>query len=215
MRVIIGGCGRVGSMLAAKFAAESLEVSVIDKDPAALRRLGAGFRGTTVHGMVFDQEALQEAGIERADIFVAVTSGDNSNVVSATVAREVYRVPTVVARIFDPRRAKIYRRLGIQTVSSVSWATNEIMSLALHSSLVRDVVLGDGEVQLVKFSVPPRLNGRTFADLSSPGELLPVAVVRGGQSFVASPQIEIYEGDIVEIAVLTSAMDRFERLIAP
>ncbi|MBI5232390.1 MAG: TrkA family potassium uptake protein [Coriobacteriales bacterium] len=215
MRIVIGGCGRVGALLTARFESQGYEVAVIDKDPSSFKRLGKGFKGDTVRGMVFDREALDAAGIDRCDSYVAVTSGDNSNIVSATVARDVFRVPKVVARIFDPRRAQIYRRLGIQTVSSVSWAANEILSLVMHQALVRDVVLGDGEVQLVKFSVPPRLTGRTLADLSSPGELLPVAVVRGGQSFIATSQAEIREGDIVEVAVLTTAMDRFQRLIAP
>ena len=123
---------------------------------------------------------LDKAGADRTDAYIAVTSGDNSNVVSATIAREIYRIPKVVARIFDPRRAEIYRRLGIQTVSSVAWATNEIVALVMFQHLVRDVSMGGGEVQLVKVSIPPRLAGRTVNDLSSPGEILPVAIVRGG-----------------------------------
>ena len=111
--------------------------------------------------MVFDKGVLDKAGADRTDAYIAVTSGDNSNVVSATIAREIYRIPKVVARIFDPRRAEIYRRLGIQTVSSVSWATNEIVALVMFQHLVRDVSLGGGEVQLVKVSIPPRLAGRT------------------------------------------------------
>ncbi|TLM97292.1 MAG: TrkA family potassium uptake protein, partial [Actinobacteria bacterium] len=120
MKVIIGGCGRVGALLANRFAASGYEVAIIDKSAESFRRLGKGFSGQTFKGMVFDREVLEKAGMARSDSFVAVTSGDNSNVVSATIAREVYRVPKVVARIFDPRRAEIYRRLGIQTVSSVS-----------------------------------------------------------------------------------------------
>lgn len=215
MRVIIGGCGRVGAQLATKLANERHEVVVIDKNPAALKRLGEGFGGTIVQGMVFDKEVLEHAGIERCDAFVAVTSGDNSNVVSATVARGVFRVPKVVARIFDPRRAEIYRRLGIQTVSSVTWAANEMSSLILYPYLVRDLALGDGDVQAVKVSIPPRLVGRTVADLSMPGESMVFAVVRGGRSFIPSTPESLLEGDVLEIAVLSSAMDRFTQLIAP
>ncbi|TLM98408.1 MAG: TrkA family potassium uptake protein [Actinobacteria bacterium] len=215
MKVIIGGCGRVGALLATKLAFERHDVAIIDKDPRTFGRLGKSFDGMTLRGMVFDRDVLAKAGIERADAFVAVTSGDNSNVVSATVAREIYRVPKVIARIFDPRRAEIYRRLGIQTVSSVTWAANEITSLILFPHLVRDLSLGDGEVQMVKVSVPPRLAGRTIADLSAPGEVLPFAIVRAGKSYIPASHEALAEGDIIEAAVLTSAMDRFQAMTNP
>lgn len=215
MKVIIAGCGRVGALLASRFEAEGHEIVVIDKSPSAFKRLPKNFKGTTLRGMVFDKDVLDRAGAARSDAFVAVTSGDNSNVVSATVARDIYRIPKVVARIFDPRRAEIYRRLGIPTVSSVSWASNEIMSLVMHPSLSRDVSLGDGEVNLVRIAMAPRLAGRTVADLSVPGEIVPVAIVRGGRSFIPASGEEFAVGDILEVAVLTSAMDLFKRLIHP
>lgn len=215
MKVIIGGCGRVGALLATKFSVEGHDVVVIDKDARAFRRLGKGFTGTTIKGMVFDREALEKAGADRSDAFVAVTSGDNSNVVAATIAREIYRIPKVVARIFDPRRAEIYRRLGIQTASSVSWAANEILSLVVHQHMVRDVTLGDGDVQLIKSSVPPRVVGRTVTEVSVPGEILPVAIVRAGSSFIPASGAKFREGDILEVAVLTSAMDKFDRMMTP
>jgi trk system potassium uptake protein TrkA len=195
VKVIIGGCGRVGATLATKLSAEGHDVVVIDKSPLAFRRLGKSFSGTTLRGMVFDKTVLDKAGADRTDAYVAVTSGDNSNVVSASIARDFYRIPKVVARIFDPRRAEIYRRLGIQTVSSVAWATNEIVSLVM--------------------SVPPRLAGRTVNDLSSPGEILPVAIVRGGASFIPTSHEVLHEGDVLEVAVLTVAMNRFESMTNP
>ena len=215
MRVIIGGCGRVGALLANQFSASGHDVVVIDKDPRTFRRMGKGFAGDMLRGMVFDRETLERAQIAVADAFVAVTSGDNSNVVSATIAREVYRVPKVVARIFDPRRAEIYRRLGIQTVSSVAWASNEIQSLVMHAHMVRDVSLGGGEVQLVRISIPPRLAGRVVADLSGAGEIMPVAIVRAGSSFMPTSHEVFHEGDVVEVAVLTSAMNRLESMTNP
>jgi trk system potassium uptake protein len=215
VKVIIGGCGRVGAMLATKLSAEGHDIVVIDKYPQAFGRLGKSFSGTTLRGMVFDKGVLDEAGADRTDAYIAVTSGDNSNVVSATIAREFYRIPKVVARIFDPRRAEIYRRLGIQTVSSVSWATNEIVSLVMFQHLVRDVSMGGGEVQLVKVSIPPRLGGRTVNDLSSPGEILPVAIVRAGASFIPTSHEPLHEGDVLEAAVLTVAMNRFESMTNP
>lgn len=215
MKVIIGGCGRVGSLLASRFEAEGHEVVVIDKDPASFKRLGKKFRGATIRGIVFDKDVLDRAGAARSDAFVAVTSGDNSNVVAAKVARDLYHVPKVVARIFDPRRAEIYRRLGIPTVSSVSWATNEIVSLVVHPSLSRDVSLGDGEVSLVRIAMAPRLAGRTIEDLQVTGEILPVAIVRGGRSFIPASGEQFVAGDILEVAVVSSSMDLFKRLIHP
>ncbi len=215
MRVIIGGCGRVGALLANQFSASGHDVVVIDKDAHTFRRLGKGFAGETLRGMVFYREVLEKAQIKVADAFVAVTSGDNSNVVSATIAREIYRVPKVVARIFDPRRAEIYRRLGIQTVSSVAWASNEIQSLVMHAHMVRDVSLGGGEVQLVRVAIPPRLSGRMVSDLTGPGEIMPVAMVRAGSSFIPTSHEVFQEGDVVEVAVLTSAMARFESMTNP
>lgn len=215
MRVIIGGCGRVGAMLATKLSFEGHEVVVIDKDPLAFRRLGKTFTGPTIRGMVFDRKVLEKAGTDRSDAYVAVTSGDNSNVVSATIAREIYRVPKVVARIFDPRRAEIYRRMGIQTVSSVSWAANEISSLVLFQHIVRDVALGGGEVQVVRVSVPPRLVGRTIADLTAPGEIMPFAIVRAGASMIPASHEAFRDADIVEVAVLTSALSKFQQMTNP
>ena len=215
MKVVIGGCGRVGAMLATKLSFEGHDVVIIDKSVQAFRRLGRSFSGDTVRGMVFDKGVLDLSGIGRADAYVAVTSGDNSNVVSATIARDIYRVPKVVARIFDPRRAEIYRRLGIQTVSSVTWAANEITALVLHQHLVRDVSLGDGEVQVVRISIPPRLVNRTIADMTVPGEVMPFAMVRAGSSFIPSTHEAFRDGDIVEVAVLATAMGKFQQMTTP
>jgi trk system potassium uptake protein len=215
VKVIIAGCGRVGALLANKFSAEGHDVAVIDKDPSAFLRLGRNFQGEMISGLVFDRDALDAAKADRADAFVAVTSGDNSNVVAATVARDIFRIPKVVARIFDPRRADIYRKLGIPTVSSVSWASNEILSIVLHQDLVRDVTLGDGEVQLVKASVPPRLVGRSVAELSIPGEMMVVAIVRGGMSFIPVDGSAFRDGDVAELALLTSSMAKFKNMLAP
>ena len=215
MKVIIGGCGRVGAQLATKLSHEGHEVVVIDKDATAFRRLGKGFTGTTIRGMVFDRDVLEKAGTDRADAYVAVTSGDNSNVVSATIAREIYRVPKVVARIFDPRRAEIYRRLGIQTVSSVTWAANEIIvARALPAPGARRHARGR--------------RGPAGEDLDSAedrraddrrhhhdGRGAAVRDRAGGKSFIPTTHETLHERDIVEVAVLTSAMDRFQNLTNP
>jgi trk system potassium uptake protein TrkA len=125
------GCGRVGSTLAHSLEKRGHTVSVIDQNPDAFRRLGANFHGSTITGVGFERRTLIEAGIERADAFAAVSSGDNSNIISARLARETFGVQRVVARIYDPRRAAVYERLGIPTVATVRWTSDQV----LHSLL--------------------------------------------------------------------------------
>lgn len=127
MHVVIMGCGRVGSTLAASLEARGHTVSVIDQDSDAFRRLGPDFAGSTITGIGFDREVLIEAGIERADAFAAVSSGDNSNIISARLARETFGVQRVVARIYDPKRAEVYERLGIPTVATVRWTADRML----------------------------------------------------------------------------------------
>ena len=127
MHVVIMGCGRVGSSLATELELLGHTVSIIDQSREAFRRLGPDFKGRTISGIGFDRDTLLEAGIETADAFAAVSNGDNSNILAARVARETYGVANVVARIYDPGRAEIYQRLGIPTVATVLWATDQIM----------------------------------------------------------------------------------------
>ncbi|MFZ3062750.1 MAG: NAD-binding protein [Actinomycetota bacterium] len=215
MKVIVAGCGRVGSSLANRLSMEGHDVAVVDKDPTSFERLGKTFKGITVKGFVFDGEALKKAGIERADAFISVTSGDNSNVVAATIAKDIYRVPKVVARIYEPRRAEIYRRLGIPTVSTVTWASNEILTLVLHTEITTEATFGDGEVQLARIEIPPRLVGRTVDDISIPGEILISAIVRGGKSFIPTAGAVFQEHDLVKLVVLTTALPKLKRMLAP
>jgi trk system potassium uptake protein TrkA len=124
---VIMGCGRVGSTLAHTLEALGHSVAVIDQDADAFRRLGADFAGLTVTGIGFDRDVLVQAGIERADAFAAVSSGDNSNIISARLARETFGVSRVAARIYDPKRAEVYERLGIPTVATVRWTADRMV----------------------------------------------------------------------------------------
>ena len=127
MHVVVVGCGRVGSSLALNLTQAGHSVAIIDRNPESFRRLGADFSGTTVAGIGFDQDRLLAAGVDRAEALAAVTSGDNSNIVIARVARETYGIDRVVARIYDPRRAAVYQRLGIATVATVAWTTERVL----------------------------------------------------------------------------------------
>ncbi len=214
MNVIIAGCGRVGSSLAETLAAEGHTVAVIDKDGGAfIRRLSDRFPGKRLKGAAFDKELLEEAEIELADAFVAVTSGDNSNIVAARIASEYYKVPKVVARIYDPRRADIYRRLGIPTVATVEWTVGKVRSLLVKHEFEEEASYGNGEVALVRVSLPARLEGRKVGDLTVPGEIAIVAITRKGRSFVPGEGSILSRGDVIRLTVSRDSMNRLNAFL--
>ena len=215
MKVVIGGCGRVGALLSARLSLEGNEVAIIDQNPQSFEQLRSPFKGSTHVGKVFDRDTLLEAGIEHADAYLAVTSGDNSNIVSTIVAKEEFLVPRVLARIYDPRRAEIYRRVGVPAVSSVAWSVNEILSVVVHPGITTDLTFGDGEVRLVSVEVPPRLVGRKAGELSRSSELELVTVVRAGRSFMPTGGATLAEHDILHFVVADTALEHLERMLRP
>src|SRR4030067_1027979 len=176
MKVIIMGCGRVGVQLAWLLVEEGHQVSVIDYDANALNRLGPSFKGQRITGVGFDRDVLIKAGIEHADAFAAASSSDNANIVAARIAHNIFHVPRVVARLFDPRRAEIYRRLGMLTISSTTRGAERIRELLTSAELDPILSFGSGEVSLLNIEVPPQLIGRMVKDLSVPTEIIVVAI---------------------------------------
>lgn len=212
MHVVILGCGRAGARLARKLESEGHSVAVIDKNPTAFHLLGLDFKGKTVTGIGFDPNVLLEAGIESADTFIAVSSGDNSNIVTSTVAKDVFHVPKVITRIYDPRRAQIYRRMGIPTVAPVTWGINKIMDLMyLQRSHARDT-FGNGEVELMEFTASEMLAGRAVHEFEIPGEINVVAIERLGSAFMPVAGTRFEAGDLVSAVVLRESMDRFRKM---
>ena len=182
MRVIIVGCGRVGSHLASALSAERHDVVVIDKSPLSFGRLSREFTGRMLTGVGFDREILQKADIEGADAFAATTDSDNANIVAAVTAKETFRVPHVVARIYNPQAAEIYRREGIPTVTPTLWAANTMKTMIANPLLTAIAVLGNGEVQLLTIEAPKAMAGRTIKEFAIPGEATIAALVRRGQA---------------------------------
>jgi trk/ktr system potassium uptake protein len=201
VHVIIAGSGRVGSDLATNLEARNHSVVVVDKDERAFERLKPNFAGKKVVGFVFDREVLEEAGIRDASAFAAVTSGDNSNIVSARVAKEFYRIPYVVARIYDPRRAQIYQRLGIQTVATVRWTTDQILRGLLPAEEPVEYTVDNGEVVMTAFVAPTEVVGKSAATLDNDGVWRVVAVSRFGVPRVPHRNMTIQEGDILHVSV--------------
>jgi trk system potassium uptake protein TrkA len=213
VRVVIVGCGRVGAGLAGTLADAGEVVAVVDKDPKAFERLGEDFTGQTVEGIGFDRDVLERAGVARADALVAVTSGDNSNVVAARVARDAYRVPRVIARIHDPRRAALYEELGIVTVSSTDWAMRKIRDYLEHRTLKEEHAFGRGEVSLLRLELPQHLVDRSVADVEDEG-IRVVSVTRRGGAFVPGPATVLAEGDVIRLAVGTEGREQLDALLA-
>lgn len=213
MKMIIMGCGRVGEQVSRLMANEGHEVTVIDCDANALARLGPAFRGRTIKGIGFDQKVLIEAGIKSADAFAATSSSDNVNIVAARIARTIFHVPRVVARLYDPRRAEIYRRLGLITISSTTWGAERIRELLIHTDLDPITSFGNGEVSLVAVEVPQALVGRQVKNLTVAGEVSISSVTRQGQAFIPYLGTEFRDGDVIHATVLASAMERFKELL--
>jgi trk system potassium uptake protein TrkA len=213
MKVIMMGCGRVGEQISQVMADEGHSVAVIDKNEAALARLGPQFKGQKVKGIGFDRNVLIEAGIEEADAFAAASSSDNANIVSARIARNIFRVPRVVARLYDPRRAEIYQRLGLVTISSTSWGAERIRQLLTHDEFNPVMTFGRGQVSLLALETPSALVGRLVKHVSVPGEISVVTITRAGEALLPTMGAEFQAGDIIHLAVLASAMDRLESLL--
>ncbi len=210
MRVIIMGCGRVGEQVSRLLADEGHTVAVIDMDERALARLGPHFRGRKVKGVGFDRKVLLQAGIEHAEAFAATSSSDDANIVAARIARNLFHVPKVVARLFDPRRAEIYRRLGLVTISSTTWGAERIHELLTHGQLDPRLTFGSGEVAVLSIETPPLLIGRTVKEVTAPGEISIVAITREGKAFIPAFGAELRAGDEIHLAVLAGAMGRLE-----
>src|SRR5215210_4363957 len=165
MHVVIVGCGRVGSALAKHLAEEGHTVAIIDRRDASFRRLAEHANVERIVGIGFDRDVLAEAGIARTDAVAAVTNGDNSNILIARVSRENYGIQRVVARIYDPRRAAVYQRLGIATVATVSWTTEQVLRRLQPSSEAVEWTDPSGHVKMVERRIGPATAGRRYCDL--------------------------------------------------
>src|SRR5437016_7103903 len=160
-----------------------------------------GFEAQTVVGVGYDRDVLEEAGIKEADAFIAVSNGDNSNIVSARVAREHYHVERVVARIYDPKRAEIYERLDIPTIATVRWAAKQILMMLFHAREELKESLAGGELFRMRIEIPPHLIGKPVHQLGLEGKLRVIAVDRGGKGFIPGRDSTFQDGDVAHIIV--------------
>lgn len=210
MRAIIVGCGRVGSTVARRLSGDGHDVVVIDRKTEAFRRLGEGFAGRTVTGIGFDRTVLSNAGIDPECAVMAVTNGDNTNILVARVARELFGVRNVVARIYDPRRATIYARLGIPTVATVTWASQRIMSLIHAGSEQAEWSDPTNRFSILERSAPTGLVGSAIGTLEDRGARI-LLVTRNGETSVPNRDLLVQEGDVLhlfgDMTSITSTID--------
>lgn len=205
----------MGSFLAVQLCKGGHSVAVVDKRQEAFDRLPPGFDARTVVGLGFDREVLEEAGIKEAGAFIAVSNGDNSNIVAARVAREHFHVDKVVARIYDPRRAEIYERLDIPTVSSVRWAATQIQLLLFHGREELKASLAGGSLLHLERRVPDHLIGKPVASIEEAGTVEVIGVARGGGGFIPRPNSTFRGGDIAHFVVVRDALDKLDMLLEP
>lgn len=215
MKIIIVGCSRVGTGLAHVLSKNGHDLTVIDKDAAALDDLKPSFTGQRIEGIGFDRDVLLQAGIERADGLAAVTDSDEANIVTAQLARQVFHVPKVVARVYDPRQAEIYRRLGLQIIATTLWGVNRMAEILSYSQLDPILNLGSGEVDIVQADVPGLLVGRTVNDLTIPGEVTVVTITRRNRAFIPTLGTVFEAGDQLQLAVTATAINRLNTMLQP
>ncbi|MET0191271.1 trk system potassium uptake protein TrkA [Pseudonocardia sediminis] len=200
MHVVIMGCGRVGSSLAAGLERLGHEVAVIDRDPQAFRRLGPDFRGRQVVGFGFHRSVLDEAGLEGADAFAAVSNGDNSNIIAARVARESYGVGRVVARIYDAKRAAVYERLGIPTVATVPWTTDRLLRMLLPDGVATAWREPTGTVAVLPLPLNEEWAGQPVRKLEQATGSRVAFIVRFGTGVLPGPDTTVQAEDTVYVA---------------
>ena len=202
MRVVIMGCGRVGSSLALAMQKRGHEIAVIDRDETALRRLGDSFTGKTIVGVGFDRDVLVRAGIEQADAFAAVSSGDNSNIIAARVARETFDVERVVARIYDARRAEVYERLGIPTVATVPWTTERFVSALGETSTTTEWRDPSGTLAIAQLEIHESWIGTTAVKFQELTGARISFLNRLGRPVLPDVRTVLQQDDVVFAAVL-------------
>lgn len=213
MKVIVVGCGKMGSGLALELIKKGHSVTVVGASADEFSMLGKGFKGETIVGVAFDKQILEQAGIERTDAIVACTKSDETNALIGRISRNTYRVPRVISRLYDPRKAEIYRSLGIQTISATEWGVSHAIELLSYDQLDVVTALGNGGVEIVRVDASEMLIGKKIADLTIVGECQVVAVSRQNQTFLPTLGTQLQKGDVVYFSVLGTSAKKLKHVL--
>lgn len=211
MKVIIVGCGKLGSGLALSLIRKGHTVTVIDKNPEAFELLGKDFNGETIVGIGFDRDLLEKAQIRLADAIIACSKSDEVNALIGRISRNIYKVPHVISRLYDPRKAEIYRTLGIQTISTTTWGIQRAIEMLSYNQF--DSALTLGQVEVVRIEAPTLLVGKTVNELTAIGEIQVVAIRRQNATFLPTLGTALQSHDIIYIAVLATSANRLKSLL--
>lgn len=211
MKVIIVGCGKLGSGLALNLSKKGHSVTVIDIDPEAFRLLGDNFKGKTIVGIGFDRDILEKAQIRMADAIISCSKSDDTNALIGRIARNIYRVPRVISRLYDPRSAEIYRSLGIQTISTTTWGVQQATEMLSYDQF--DSIVNIGDVEIVRVETPGLLVGRTVNELTVLSEIQVVSIVRQNKTFMPTRGTILQNNDVLYIAVLSASIGKLKKLL--
>ncbi|MCX7773224.1 MAG: TrkA family potassium uptake protein [Clostridia bacterium] len=211
MKVIIVGCGKLGSGLAWNLIKKGHKVTVIDSDPEALKLLGNDFKGETIVGIGFDKDILEKAQIQTADAIIACSKSDEANALIGRISRNIYKVPRVISRLYDPRRAEIYRSLGIQTISTTTWGVHQATEMLSYDQL--DSVFSMDNVEMIRVEAPALLLGRKVDELTVLGETQVVAISRKNKTFIPTRGTTLQRDDMLYIAVMNTSVSRLKSLL--
>jgi len=213
MKVIVVGCGKMGSGLAQELVRKGHTVTVVGSSMEEFAMLGKGFQGDTIVGVAFDKQILEQAGIERADAIVACTKSDETNALIGRISRNTYRVPRVISRLYDPRKAEIYRTLGIQTISATEWGVKHAIELLSYDQLDIVAGLGNGGVDIVRVEATELLVGKKIVDITAAGEFMVCALSRQNQTFLPTLGTVLQKGDVLYFNVLVTSVKQFKHVL--
>lgn len=211
MKVIIVGCGKLGSGLALELVKKGHKVTIIDSDPEAFELLGKDFKGETIVGVGFDKNILEKAQISSSDAIIACSKSDEANALIGRISRNIYKVPRVISRLYDPRRAEIYGSLGIQTISTTTWGIHHAAEMLSYDQL--DCVSSIRDLEMIRIETPALLVGRTVNELTVTGEIQVVAICRRNKTFMPTRGTAFQKNDVIFIAALASSVSRLKTLL--
>ena len=213
MLILIIGCGRVGSELALQLSRKGHDVVVIDKDPDAFKELGESFNGITLTGDGFDIDILKEAGIKDAGALCSVTNSDNVNVIAAQIAKKIFKIPHVVARIYDTRSAYIYQKLGVTIISGT-----ELLAAMINNKVLSEkfsaILLRSEDVGMVELKAGPSLARKTVSEIDDPPQLKVAALIKDKRALIPKPDAVIEQGDVIVCVVRKDRLGRIEKLLS-
>lgn len=213
MKIIIVGCGRLGSGLAVELAGDGHDVTVVSSEAERFRSLGEDFPGNVIAGVEFDKEVLEKAGIKRSDSLISCTESDETNALVARIAKNHYKVPKVIARLYDKRKVDIYNALGIQVIATTQWGISRTKELLTFSHVESVMSIGNTPVEIIRVSIPVLLVGKTLREAFPMNDIRVVAISRGNRSFIPAANTVLQAHDIVYLSVLAESIDEVRRAL--